>query len=390
MKKFWLAAAGALLLMCLSVGVASAQAEEPVTVPFCGDLTEHDCAALGASAEAMAGLTSGSSVNEFEVYYAAGAPSTDRLAVRVIVANEFVTDAETLARMAELKAMTPAEFRADAQVITDTVLLPLSIDRAQAITVSLSPDLSALIAERFEREPPTDLTFHTRVIDNVLYLRLADYAAFGLNPERVPEWIGVELAAFMPNVLADAVEDPDLNVEELQTSLAAPGAGMASSVVYRIPPTQTAWYNDFMLLTVLGDTVADGQAAQRYLLQWDIPRYLGGPLFAEMTGSAADGGYPNAQSRLMGSLGTVVLDGLSARTLQTVGRAAPYVYDVETRVEWALGLPGGGLMAERPTIGVVATTANRNLNAVEAIPVPDEALTPPLSVIMQLIQGMRR
>lgn len=390
MRKFWLAAAGVLLLMCLSVGVASAQSDEPETVPFCGDLTERDCAALEASADAMAGLTSGSSVNEVEVYFAGGAPSERRLALRVTVASSFVTDEATLARMAELRALTPEEFQADAQAITDTVLLPLSIDRSQAISVSLSPDLSAMLAASLNRDLSSGLTFNARIINNVLYLRLADYAAFGLNPERVPEWIGVEMLAFVPNAIADAAAGADFDVAEAQASLDAPGAGMASSVVYRIPPEQVAWYADFMALNLLGGTVADGQPANRYLLAWDIPRYLGGPLFAQQTASGEEEGFPSSRSRVMGSAANVLLDGLSATTVQTVGAGAPYLYGVETRAEWAVGLPGGGLLAERPTLGVTATTTNRDLNAVAAIPVPEEALTPPLSMIMQLIQAMRR
>ena len=390
MKKLWSAVAGALLLVCLSVGVAAAQSEEPGKVPFCGELSAGECAALQASADAMAGLTSGSTVNEIEISFTGGPPNHSGFSLRFTTDSTFVTEPETLARLEELKAMTPEELAADSAAITETLLLPLSIDRAQAATLSFSPELEAALSSRLRRDIPAQITFSVRIIDNVLYVRLADLAAFGLDPQRWPEWIGIDLMAFMPRSIAQTTSDPDFNAADAQAALTPPGALLANHVVYSIPPEQTAWYADFMQLVSLGTGTVDGQPVNRIYLSYDMPRYLGGPLFAQRRGALDRSGHPSAASLALGTAGNIVLDGLRATTLQTVGTGTPYLYDVNTEVKWAFGIPGGQLLADRPTLRIRATTTNRDLNAVESIPVPDEALVVPINFIMQMIGMMRR
>jgi hypothetical protein len=390
MKKLWLAAVGALLLVCLSVGVASAQGEELGTVPFCGELSERDCAALAASSGAMAGLTSGSSVNDIEVSFTGGAPNHAGFWLRFSMDNTFVMEPETLARMEEIKTMMPEELEADTAALTEALLLPLAIDHARAVTLTFSPELGELLSGRLNRNIPSEISFNVRTINNVLYVRLADLEVFGLDPQRWPEWLGVDLMAFMPRSIARTTADPDFSAAEAQAALTPPGARLTNSVVYYIPPEQAAWYADFIQLVSLGAGAVDGQPANRIYLSWDIPRYLGGPLFAQRRGALDESGHPSASSLTLGMVSNTLLDGLRATAIQTVGAGVPYLYDVSTEAEWAFGIPGGQLLADRPTLAIKVTTANRNLNAVEAIPVPDEALELPVNFIMQMIGLMQR
>jgi hypothetical protein len=67
-----------------------------------------------------------------------------------------------------------------------------------------------------------------------------------------------------------------------------------------------------------------------------------------------------------------------------------YLYQVETRVEWEIGVAGGPSLAESPTIGFTSTMSNRDLNAAELIPVPEGAVVPPLNLLMQTFMLMNR
>jgi hypothetical protein len=306
--------------------------------------------------------------------------------VQISTARTFVIEPQTLARLLELKAMTPEELQANPAAITEAILLPLSIDTDQTIKVALSPELSALLAARFGAEIPSEFSIHIRLVDSVLYLRLADYEVFGAQPKWLTEWIGIEVMAFLPDAVASLVASDDFDVQAAQDALAAPGAALATSIVYHVPLDQMAWYADFMQLTALGITELDGQAVQLYRLTWDIPRYLGGPLFAEQTGITEGGGQPDATSRLIAIASTLLLDGLDAEVTQAVGVDDPYLHAVEIRVEWALGIAGGSLLAERPTIGFISTTNHRALNSAPSIPAPEGALVPPLTLLVQTIK----
>ena len=85
------------------------------------------------------------------------------------------------------------------------------------------------------------------------------------------------------------------------------------------------------------------------------------------------------------AVGPILLDGLQVQMLQSTDIRDPYVYGVETELKWAMGLPGGPLLAERPTIGISYTMRNYDLNAVESIPVPAGALVRPLDTILAFI-----
>jgi hypothetical protein len=389
MKKLWLASLCALLLVCLSAGVAQAQSEEVETVPFCSELSEAECAALEATSEVMAGITSGTTEHQMEVYFTGNALRENRLSLRISSERTFVVRPETLTRLFELQSMTPEALMASPAAVTEAMLLPLSIDSDQTSTVAFSPELVAMLSERFGTDLPASFSYHTRTVNNVMYIRPADFTVFGAQPEWMPEWLGVRMMGFLSDTIASAVESPEFNVTDAQDALVAPGAALSTGVVYHIPPEQMAAYADFMHLTSVGTRALDGQQVNVYSLTWDIPRYVGGPLFAEQTGLLAATGHPSPASRLLGSLSAVLLDGLYAETTQAVGVEDSYLYAVETQVEWALGLPGGGLLAERPVIGYSSSTINRDLNTVTAVPAPAGAMVLPLDQLLNVIKVLQ-
>jgi hypothetical protein len=338
----------------------------------------------------MAGLTSGTSENQLELYVTGGSLGDNKLSLRISREHTFSIEEDALTRLFELKAMTPEALQADPASLTETMLLPLAIDMNQTTTVALSPELVTFLADRFGADIPATLSFHTRSVDNVVYIRLADYTVFGVQPEWMPEWIGIQTRVILSDAVASSVASPEFNVQDAQDALVAPGAALSNGVIYHVPPQQMAAYADFMRLTSLGTSEVNGKPVKIVHLTWDIPRYLGSPLFAQHTGIFATSGEPNPPSLLLGILGTVLLDGFHAQMTQTVGVEDSYLYAVETQITWALGLPGGLPLAERPTIGVTNTTLNRDLNAVASIPAPEGAVVLPIDTILQIVNLVQR
>jgi hypothetical protein len=253
--------------------------------------------------------------------------------------------------------------------------------------VAFSPELMDSLATNFNLNIPNSLSFHTRFVNNVLYIRLADFYIFGTQPNWVPEWLGIETRVLVSNTVLSAVESPDFSVESAQNRLTPPGAALVGSIIYHVPPEQLNYYADFMTLSSRGTTTQDGELVDTYRLTWDIARYLGGPLFAQQTGAAE---FPSATSRLYGSMGTILLDGLSTYMDQSVGAQNFFVYSVDTEIRWALGIPGGPPLAERPTIGVSSTMVNSDLNAINAIPAPEGAVVLPIDAILAVANLLQR
>jgi hypothetical protein len=390
MKKLWLVSLWTILLLCLSTGLALGQSEEMAEVPFCGSLTESECASLDATSEAMAELTSGSTESRIELYGTGGGMGDQEMSLYISSARTFVIRPETLARLFELKAMPPEELAANPQAVMNAMMLPSSIDRDLTITFGFSAPVLDLLEDNFNTSLPAELSFHARVVNNVLYIRLADYEILGAQVDRMPEWIGIQMRMLISNTVTSAVSNQEFDVENVQDALVPPGASLAGSIVYHIPADDMAAYADFMRLISLGIRDLDGQQVNAYGLTWDIPRYLSGPLFAEHTGSLATNGYPSPASYFTGVMSTVLLDGLRAQMTQDIGVADNYVYAVDTQITWAFGIPGGPLLADRPTIGFTSTMRNDDLNAIGSIPVPEGAVVVPLDTILAFVNLMRR
>lgn len=387
MLKLGIASLHALLLFFLFASISFAQDLESNKVPFCGELSEIECTTLDAASDNMAGLTSGTSVNEIKAYMANVPISEQELSVSLSTAYTFVVTPEVLTRLLLLSEMPLEELQADPNALGEAIRLPMTIDREQVISVAFSPELMAYLAKTLNTSIPSTLSFHLRVVNQVVYIRLADYSFLGLQPDWTPEWLGIQTRFLMSNTIASSLENPELDVAAIQKQLVAPGTAFANSIVYHIPAEQLAAYTDFLQLTSRGLYDRDGELVSTYRLTWNIPRYVGGPLFAEQLGTHE---FPSATSRLYASTATLIFDGLDTHMNQSIGVEDNYVHSVETEVRWAIGLPGGPPMSERTTVGVSRTMQNSNLNSVEAIAIPKDVFVVPIDVIIATSNLFRR
>lgn len=392
MIKLGLASLHALLLLFLFASNTFAQSTvaqntESTKVPFCGELSEAECATLDAATDNMSGLTSGTGINQFKVYVENLPISEQELSVSVSTAYTFAITPEALTRLLLLNEMPLEELKADASTLGEAIRLPMLIDRDQVLTVEFSPEFVTYLGNALNTTIPSSLSFHLRVVNQVVYIRLADYSFLGLQSDRTPEWIGIQTRFLISNSIASALANPDLDVAAIQQQLVPPGAALANSIVYHVPAEQLAAYADFMQLNSRGLFDHNGELVSTYQLTWNIPRYVGGPLFAEQVGTHE---FPSSTSRLYASTATLIFDGLTTQMNQSVGVEEPYIHSSDTEVRWAIGLPGGPPLAERTTIGFSRTIQNSNLNSVETIAIPQDVFVVPIDVIIAVSNLFRR
>lgn len=381
MKKLWLASLLAMLMVCLSVTVAFAQ-DEVEEVPFCGSLSESECSDLDATSQLMTELTSGRSQREVKIYATNETLGEQEISLVLSTDRTFSIPPAALARMNELIAMSPDEFAADSTAIADAMLLPYDVDVDQSVALSFSPELMGQLQETFGISVPSSVAFHTRIVDEVVYIRLADFEIFAPQPDWVPEWIGIETRVLISDSVRNSVANGSVDPVKVQSALVPPGTALQGSIVYHVPAEDLAAYADFMSLVSVGTVSQNGELVHDYRLTWDIPRYLGGPLFAEQTGATQ---HPSPQSYLYGSMGSILFSGLDAGMNQGIGVNDSFVYSEATVVEWALGIPGGPPLATRPTLGFSSTMQNSDLNSVVEVSAPENAFVPPLNFILAVV-----
>ena len=391
MKRLAVAFAATLLLVIVPAGLAQAQAaEEDNQVIFCGRLTPEDCDLLNASQDAMLTLASGEASNIIEISIG-GADSTAArpASLRLTSLSTFATTPETIERMAELSAMDPAELVADPALVAESMMLPLQVDTAQTGIIEFSPELADLVEARTGIDLPNELEYNTRMVDGVLYIRVADFA--GLVPQitMFGDWIGIEMDAIMPLVLDSAAEKAEAgeapaDTEDLVEGMEPPGSAMTSAYVVMIEPGQEEAYASFLELVALRDTTIEGNEAAVYGMKMDVPRYFVSPVFAEHVRSMlVERGSTEADSSIwvpmVGASMALLFRNASAEVQQSVDLSNANTYDIDMALSWTLG--GVNLRVD-------IAAENRSLDSVSAIPAPEDAFVPPLRLIMPLLSSL--
>lgn len=383
MKRLFLASI--LAIACFVLYALPALAQEPpaTDVVFCGELEPDDCVRLAASPAAMAGLVSGESLSILEFTFTSGEVATSGpMSVSIGIEGAFVAPPATIARMEELAALGQDAVMADPALVSEAMTLPLTIDTAQTVRVSLSPSLADALGVGLPVTLPPTLSFQTRFVDGVAYVRAADFAGFWPQATRFGEWIGIDLRFLVPGMLAQRAAAGEITAEQVADALVTPGAELPGAYIIRIPPSQEAAYARFVEIIALRDTVVDGKAAAVYRIRWDLPAYLASPVAAEHIYTASNGQVniaPFASLILMAA--TPLLQNVENEVVQQIGIAEPFLFQRDTSFGWALG---------DLRVQVRNLSANRSLNTLNAIPAPEEAFVPPIGLIWGLIQAVRQ
>jgi hypothetical protein len=378
---------GLLLLLLVATAVpAFAQLPEP----FCGDLSDDDCAILQQSQDATLELESSSSAINVDILIAGipGLPA-DELAFNYMQEGSAALDPELAMQIVEMQQMSPEELMDNMDSMIDTML---SLYENLALDVNVSFTMPQEIADAASAEAgveiPTTLSAMLRMVDGYGYANIDELAAEIPELAGVSGWYGLDIVSLMEvgfEQSASSSSDSDM-------AASMTGFGMTSFLNSQEGRDMLA---DYIEVERLDDATVDGQDVAVFRTTFDFGGFVGSPLFADLLLSqreaineAADMEMSEAELQEMLSLlpmfGPMLFTGLDFEVEQQIGLEDYYVQDSSLVFDWDLSsLIAVARMADAslelpegiaPVISFNVTNTASDFNAVEEVEAPEDAM----------------
>ena len=393
------------LLVLLPAGSLLAQDDESPQV-LCGNLAEEDCALLEQSRSAMAGLTSGTSLFTVDTELS-NMPllNVEDGTLRYSQATQFAITPEALEQIAAVQAMSEAELTAfieDAEAYTEFVGgMVRSTDLAQTITLDLSDGIDDHLGEMLGLELPSTLSIEYVLVDGILYVDMTKLAELVPALGFLDGWVGIDLPSAMLLISDDDLLEPPEDAAEFQADTTPPGITY-TGVGLLSEDEQSAIFDEHTTVVRLQDTDIDGVPVAVYASQFDLVGLLSDPdaqlwlidLFGEelMASLGITKDNLGAMPAVLAIGGPMLFNELEYSIFQYVGTEDAYLYRNEVDFVWDLNRMAtifGAASSDSPIIfDVKSTTENSDLNSTVVEP-PEGAMVLPLSLILQLIEGLQ-
>jgi hypothetical protein len=388
-----------LVVLALLLGTFGTAFAQDTTEPFCGDLSEEDCALLQDSQAAMQEVTSYTSAATYDAMISGipGLPA-DEINVNVAVDGAFALDEAALAASAKFvgkdqQAVMEA-LAEDAQPLAD-LLNGLSFD--MTLNAELTPELADLLSAQAGLTIPASASVGLIMAGGVLYADLSEFADLG-----APEgWIGVPVGELIQaqidaGVFADAAAQMD--PANLDPSTAA-ALGLQSMLM-----GQGEAFQEYMSVVRGEDAeVGDGQTGAVFDTSVDVAGLVASPAFTDMITALADAGAfegsgltaadIEANLPMVSMMAPMLFADLVVGNSVTIGTEDMYVYNTSTEFSWDLaGLIQMAAMsgALPPEIDASAPMAisfttnvdNADFNVEQTIEAPADAMMIPVEAMM--------
>jgi hypothetical protein len=388
-----------LVVLALLLGTFGTAFAQDMTEPFCGDLSEEDCALLQDSQAAMQEVTSYTSAATYDAMISGipGLPA-DEINVNVAVDGAFALDEAALAASAKFvgkdqQAVMEA-LAEDAQPLAD-LLNGLSFD--MTLNAELTPELADLLSAQAGLTIPASASVGLIMAGGVLYADLSEFADLG-----APEgWIGVPVGELIQaqidaGVFADAAAQMD--PANLDPSTAA-ALGLQSMLM-----GQGEAFQEYMSVVRGEDAeVGDGQTGAVFDTSVDVAGLVASPAFTDMITALADAGAfegsgltaadIEANLPMVSMMAPMLFADLVVGNSVTIGTEDMYVYNTSTEFSWDLaGLIQMAAMsgALPPEIDASAPMAisfttnvdNADFNVEQTIEAPADAMMIPVEAMM--------
>ncbi len=388
-----------LVLILLTTSIALAQDTEESKVVFCGDLSEADCKLLNEAESALWDATSGETAKSGTVYIS-GFPKLESADATVEFSNRsmFVAEQSTIDRMLTLQEIDFEELAEDQNTLVEALVLPLSIDTASSTQVTLSPELTELLSETLKRDVPSEFIYETRQVGGIMYINLARFNDLVPEASMLGDWIGIDLMAFTPKITSDRLSKEDIDLAEIEKdvseALIPPGKStLAQPYLVKVEPGQEEMFNEFLEILPLRDASIDGQIAAVYRTKMDVPAYAGSSVFTKvlpgLKPTIEDALPEKTQERtaerdiagnIIQGIGSAILSDSNATVVQGIGYDDAFLYGMEMHMSMEIA---------GKSLDINLQAANANINAVESVPVPEDAFVLPIRLIMGLIDTFK-
>ena len=379
---------GLLLMLVISSALpAFAQLPEP----FCGELSDEDCAILVDSQEAALAVESSSSALNVDILISGipGLPA-DELAFNYTQEGSASLDPELAMDVVEMQQMAPEELMDDMDAMVET-LLALYSDIALDVNVSFTmPDeIAELISADADIDVPSTLSAMFRMVDGYGYANIDELAAQIPELQGVNGWYGLDVVSLMEMGFEQSMAQADSG-SDMAASMT--GFGLTSYINSQEGRDMIA---DFVEVERVDDTTVDGQDAAVFVTTFDFGRFVGSPVFAEillsqreMLNEAMDMNMTEAELREMLSLlpmfGPMLFTGLNFEIEQTIGLDDLYVHESSLTFYWDLssliavaGVAGVDLDLPEgvaPVISMDVESSAADFNAIDPIEAPENAM----------------
>ncbi len=376
-----------LLLFVASVIPAFAQMPEP----FCGDLSDDDCAILVDSQDALMDVESSSSAVDVNILIAGipGLPA-DELAFNYTQDSSVALDPALAMAIMEMQQMAPEELMDSMDDMVETLLdLYANLALDTEISFTMPQEIADAASAEAGIEIPTTLSAMFRMVDGYGYANIDELAAEIPELAGISGWYGVDVLSLMEMGFEESMSEADSG-SDMAASMT--GFGLTSFFNSQEGRDMLA---DYIEVERDADVTIDGQDAAVFLTTFNFGRFVGSPAFAELLISqrelineAMEMDLSEEQLGEMLSLlpmfGPMLFTGLEFEIMQTIGLEDFYVYDSELIFNWDLSsiiavvrmvdasieLPAG----IAPVINFNVTSSAGDYNAIDAIEAPEGAI----------------
>lgn len=392
------------VLLLASFSTALAQTE-----PFCGDLSDEDCALLTAATENMKDVASYQASAEYSAMLAGvpGLPLAEASVV-VMVDGAFAYDDSALAAAAALAGVQTQEDIA--AVMAESPEVVLDFYNGWAFDMVIAADISEDLAEALSADAgvaiPAAFSVPLILLDGVLYVDVTEVAPLLDGMQDMTGWIGFELgpvleAAAEQGMFEEAATqmDPDAMSAGMDPASAAALAGLQAMV------SDPKAFEPYTTVVRGEDDVINDMDVAVFISSLDIVGLISSPEFVELIkGLAASGALgedaPSAADidqamMMLGMMGPMLFEGLASESAAAVSLDDPNLIVAQNTIfSWDLSgllqmaamsgavpaemMPSGASMIEFFT-----SVVNSDFNEPQEIVAPADALMVPAESMMQ-------
>ncbi len=378
-----------LLLLLLAASVAPAFAQMPE--PFCGDLSDDDCAILMDSQDATLEVESSSSSLNVDILIAGipGLPA-DELAFNYTQDSTVALDPELAMAIMEMQQMAPDELMDNMDSMVETLLdLYSNIAIDTAVSFTMPQEVADAASANAGLEVPTTLSAMLRMVDGYGYANVDELATEIPELAGVSGWYGIDVVSLMQasfeQSMANAKSGPDM-------AASMTGFGLTSFFNSQEGRDMLA---DYIEVERVDDSTIDGQDVAVFQTTFDFGRFVGSPAFAELLVSqralinqALDMDMSEADLTealsLLPMFGPMLFTGLDFEITQSIGLEDFYVHDSALTFHWDLSsLIAVARMADAsleipdgiaPVINLDVTNSAADFNDINDIEAPEGAM----------------
>jgi len=378
-----------LLLMLLAASVAPAFAQMPE--PFCGDLSDDDCAILVDAQDASLEIESSSSSFNVDILIAGipGLPA-DELAFNYTQDATAALDPALAMEIVEMQQMAPDELMENMDAMVETLLeLYGTIALDAQVSFTLPQEIADLVSEEAGIEIPATLSAMLRMVDGYGYANVDELVAQVPELAGVGGWYGMDVVSLMQmsfeESMANTNSGPDM-------AASMTGFGLTSFFNSQEGRDMMAEYIE---VERIADSTIDGQDVAVFQTTFDFGRFVGSPAFAELLKSqlplinqSMEMDMSEAELTEMLSLlpmfGPMLFTGLDFEMVQSIGLDDFYTHDSALTFHWDLSsLIAVARMADAslelpegiaPVINFDVTSSTADFNDINEIEAPEDAM----------------